>query len=40
MTFFSFIQEKVVTDGKLITGQNPASAKGVAKAILKALNLA
>ncbi|KAL6299728.1 class I glutamine amidotransferase-like protein, partial [Sparassis latifolia] len=28
---------KVVVDGKLITGQNPASAKGVGEAILKAL---
>lgn len=30
---------KVVTDGKLITGQNPASAKGVADAIAKALGI-
>ncbi|KAL6849086.1 hypothetical protein ACO1O0_008616 [Amphichorda felina] len=30
---------KVVTDGKLITGQNPASAKGVAEAIAKALGI-
>ncbi|KDR83795.1 hypothetical protein GALMADRAFT_236180 [Galerina marginata CBS 339.88] len=29
--------EKVVVDGHLITGQNPASAAGVGKAILKAL---
>ncbi|KAH9482967.1 Glyoxalase 3 [Psilocybe cubensis] len=29
--------EKVVVDGKLITGQNPASAVGVGKAILQAL---
>lgn len=29
---------KVVVDGKLITGQNPASSKGVAEAILKALS--
>ncbi|QRV90970.1 chaperone protein HSP31 [Ceratobasidium sp. AG-Ba] len=29
---------KVVVDGHLITGQNPASAKGVGEAILKALN--
>jgi putative intracellular protease/amidase len=29
--------EKVVVDGKLITGQNPASAKGVAEAIVKAI---
>ncbi|KAB5594286.1 chaperone protein HSP31 [Ceratobasidium theobromae] len=28
----------VVVDGHLITGQNPASAKGVGEAILKALN--
>ncbi len=27
----------VVVDGRLITGQNPTSAKGVAKAVLKAL---
>merc|ERR1712000_711524 len=31
--------EKVVTDGKLITGQNPASAKGVGEAIAKALGV-
>ncbi|KAG9252201.1 ThiJ/PfpI family protein [Emericellopsis atlantica] len=31
--------EKVVTDGKLITGQNPASAKGVGEAIAKALGI-
>ncbi|KAG5971441.1 hypothetical protein E4U55_001226 [Claviceps digitariae] len=29
--------EKVVVDGLLITGQNPASAKGVGEAILKAI---
>lgn len=29
--------EKVVADGRLITGQNPASAKGVGELILKAL---
>lgn len=29
--------EKVVVDGKLITGQNPASAKGVAEAIARAV---
>ncbi|KAK3905941.1 class I glutamine amidotransferase-like protein [Staphylotrichum tortipilum] len=29
-------EEKVVVDGKLITGQNPASAKGVAEAIAQA----
>ncbi|CAE6429783.1 unnamed protein product [Rhizoctonia solani] len=29
---------KVVVDGHVITGQNPASAKGVGEAILKALN--
>ncbi|GAB1319552.1 D-lactate dehydratase [Madurella fahalii] len=29
--------EKVVVDGKLITGQNPASSKGVAEAIVKAI---
>lgn len=29
--------EKVVVDGKLITGQNPASAKAVGEAIVKAL---
>ena len=28
---------KVVVDGKLITGQNPASAKGVAEAIVQAV---
>ncbi|KAG6006959.1 hypothetical protein E4U21_006578 [Claviceps maximensis] len=31
--------EKVVVDGLLITGQNPASAKGVGEAILKAIGL-
>lgn len=31
-------REKVVVDGKLITGQNPASAKGVGQAIVKAVN--
>jgi putative intracellular protease/amidase len=30
-------QSKVVTDGKLITGQNPQSAKGVGEALAKAL---
>lgn len=30
-------QEKVVTDGRLVTGQNPASAAGVAKAMLAVL---
>ncbi|SPO06087.1 related to NonF protein, involved in nonactin biosynthesis [Cephalotrichum gorgonifer] len=29
--------EKVVVDGRVITGQNPASSKGVAEAIAKAL---
>lgn len=29
--------EKVVVDGKLITGQNPASAKGVGEAIVQAM---
>ncbi|KAK0702106.1 class I glutamine amidotransferase-like protein [Lasiosphaeria miniovina] len=29
---------KVVVDGKLITGQNPASAKGVGEAIVKAIS--
>ncbi|KAG7287375.1 hypothetical protein NEMBOFW57_006886 [Staphylotrichum longicolle] len=33
-------QEKVVVDGKLITGQNPASAKGVAEAIAQAVRSA
>jgi putative intracellular protease/amidase len=28
----------VVVDGKIITGQNPASAYGVGKAILEALS--
>jgi putative intracellular protease/amidase len=28
----------VVVDGNIITGQNPASAKGVGEAILKALS--
>ncbi len=32
--------EKVVVDGKLITGQNPASAKGVAEAIVRAVRAA
>ena len=32
------LQPKVVVDGHVITGQNPASAKGVGEAILKALN--
>jgi len=31
--------EKVVVDGKLITGQNPASAKGVGEAIAKSLGI-
>lgn len=31
------LQIKVVVDGKLITGQNPASAGPIAEAILKAL---
>ncbi|KAG5917597.1 hypothetical protein E4U42_007185 [Claviceps africana] len=31
--------EKVVVDGLLITGQNPASAKGVGEAILKAVGI-
>lgn len=31
--------EKVVTDGKLVTGQNPNSAKGVGEAIAKALGI-
>ena len=30
---------KVVVDGNLITGQNPASAKGVGEALVKALGL-
>jgi putative intracellular protease/amidase len=29
--------EKVVVDGKLITGQNPASAKGLGEAVVKAV---
>lgn len=29
--------EKLVVDGKLITGQNPASAKAVGEAILKVI---
>jgi len=29
---------KIIVDGHVITGQNPASAKGVGEAILKALN--
>lgn len=33
------LAEKVVVDGKIITGQNPASSYGVANAILKALGL-
>ncbi|KAH8834791.1 class I glutamine amidotransferase-like protein [Flagelloscypha sp. PMI_526] len=32
-------QAKVVVDGNLITGQNPASASGVGEAILKALKV-
>ncbi|KAM0273251.1 hypothetical protein ACHAQH_008348 [Verticillium albo-atrum] len=31
--------EKVVVDGKIITGQNPASSKGVGEAIAKALGV-
>lgn len=31
--------EKVVVDGKLITGQNPASSYGVANAVLAALGV-
>ncbi|KAI1414210.1 DJ-1/PfpI family protein [Hypoxylon sp. FL1857] len=31
--------EKVAVDGRLITGQNPASAKGVAEAIIEALGV-
>lgn len=31
--------EKVVVDGQVITGQNPASAKGVGEALAKALNI-
>lgn len=31
-------QEKVVTDGRLVTGQNPASAKGVGEALLQVLH--
>jgi len=31
--------EKVVVDGQLITGQNPASAAGIGEAIVKALKL-
>ncbi|KAF5972666.1 hypothetical protein FBULB1_8616 [Fusarium bulbicola] len=33
------LAEKVVVDGKMITGQNPASSKGVAEEIAKALGL-
>jgi putative intracellular protease/amidase len=29
--------EKVVVDGRLITGQNPASAKGVGEAVVRAV---
>ena len=29
--------EKVVQDGRLVTGQNPMSAAGVAKAVVKLL---
>lgn len=32
-------QEKVSVDGRLVTGQNPASAEGVGKALAKVLNL-
>jgi putative intracellular protease/amidase len=31
-------QSKVVVDGRLITGQNPASAKGVGEALVKSLS--
>jgi len=31
-------EKKVVTDGRLITGQNPASAAGVAEEVIKALD--
>lgn len=31
-------QEHVVTDGRLVTGQNPASARGVGAAMVKLLN--
>jgi putative intracellular protease/amidase len=31
--------EKVVTDGNIITGQNPASSKAIGKALVKALGL-
>jgi putative intracellular protease/amidase len=31
------LRPKVVIDGKIITGQNPASAKGVAEALAKAI---
>ena len=34
----SRLQAKVSVDGNLITGQNPASSKGVAEAIDKALS--
>ncbi len=30
--------ENVVVDGRLVTGQNPASARGVARAVLQAIN--
>ena len=33
------LAEKVAVDGKIITGQNPASSYGVANAILKALGV-
>ncbi|KAL9563748.1 hypothetical protein ACKAV7_012137 [Fusarium commune] len=33
------LAEKVVVDGKMITGQNPASSKGVAEEIAKALGV-
>ncbi|KAF5532801.1 hypothetical protein FMEXI_12212 [Fusarium mexicanum] len=33
------LAEKVVVDGKMITGQNPASSKGVAEEIAKALGM-
>ncbi len=33
-------QEKVVVDGRLVTGQNPASAKGVGEALLKVIQQA
>ena len=32
------VQERVVRDGNLITGQNPQSSEDVAREVLKALN--